>query len=229
MGMTAWRHNSLMAALRPGDAAALIAAGTLKRYAAGSVLLHEGEASRYVLVVLSGYVKITAHNAEGEVSLLAIRGAGDLLGELAALDGQPRSATATAAGVVHAVWVSAQAFRAFRARHPEAAEEVSRSAAAKLRSATARRIDLTGVSVKVRVARVLVELAASHGRTTRRGTSLAFPLAQPELAALVGAAERSAHKALTELRAVGWVATGYRSVTILDYISLSELAGWQAG
>jgi CRP-like cAMP-binding protein len=213
-----------MASLSTSDVSTLLAEGVRREYARGAVLLHEGEESTHVMVILSGYAKVTAASVDGDVTLLAIRSRGELVGELAALDGLPRSATVTAAGPVHVQALTKSSFHGFLARRPEVKEAVGRSVTAKLRSAIRNRIEFSGCSVKVRVARVLLRLAAIHGEHANRGTNIACPLSQPELAALVNAAEPTVHKALAELRRQGVLVTGYRSVTILDATSLRAVA-----
>ncbi|WP_433261764.1 Crp/Fnr family transcriptional regulator [Actinosynnema sp. CS-041913] len=224
-----WRSGSLMSTLSPAAEHDLLTAGVSVRHPPGKVLLREGERSSHVSLLLSGYVKVTAGNSDGGVALLAIRGRGDLIGELAALDGQPRSATAVAADTVRARVLSSAAFHEFLLRHPGAAEAVSRSVAAKLRWSTQRRIDFTGCPVRTRVVRVLLELAADHGEPTAHGIGIGFPLTQPELAALVGAAEPTVHKVLADLRRRGLADTGYRSVTILDQGSMRALVEPHSG
>lgn len=220
-----YRPNSLIASLSRTSAEALLAAGVAKGYPAGAVLLAEGTTSTHVVVLLDGYAKVTATNTDGGVALLAIRSGGDLVGELAALDGQPRSATVTAASAVQARIISQTDFHHLLSRHPELAEEVSRTVVAKLRWATRRRTDFSGCSVAVRVAHVLLELAVIHGAPTADGLEIAFPLSQPELAALVGAAEPTVHKVLADLRRKQIVGTGYRSMTIRDLTALRAFAG----
>lgn len=86
--------------------------------------------------------------------------------------------------------------------------------------ANRRRVEFGGYSVKVRVARILVELARSLGQQARHGTSIGVELSHPELAQIIGAAAVSVQKALRELRRQGLVATGHRHVTILDFDGL---------
>ncbi|WP_410586463.1 Crp/Fnr family transcriptional regulator [Amycolatopsis sp. lyj-23] len=199
--------------------------GVERRFRAGEVLLLEGEPTTHVLLLLSGCVKVTATTADGGRALLAVRFPGELVGELAGLDGQPRSATVTAVGLVNTRVMTQAVFQAFLKDHPDAGVAVSRSVAAKLRWATDRRVDFSGYDVPVRVARVLAKLVRSHGTRTPRGWEIGFPLSQPELAALIGAAEPTVHKSLSELRRRSVLATGYRKMTILDLRRLHELAG----
>ena len=72
---------------------ALSAFGTTRTVPAGTAFLLEGEGAQRVWVVLSGLVKVTSLHPDGNELLLAIRGPGELIGELSALDDQPRSAT----------------------------------------------------------------------------------------------------------------------------------------
>ena len=102
---------------------------------------------------------------------------------------------------------------------------VNRMVAAKLRWSTQRRIDFGGYDVPVRLARILVSLVSTHGVLTSRGWEIGFPITQPELAALIGAAEPTVHKSLTELRRRKVLDTGYRRMTILDLPALRVAAG----
>lgn len=199
----------------------MLALGATKDYAPSTVLLREGERGSHVLVLVKGLVKVTATSPEGHLSLLAIRTAGDLVGELASMDNEPRIATVTAAGPVRARVVSQAEFRWYLTRHPDVALAVSGSVGAKLRWATRRRIDFGAHDVHVRLARVLLELATTYGI---KDGEIGFPLSQPELAALVGAAEPTVHRALAYLRKEDIVATGYRRVVVRDHARLEAVA-----
>jgi CRP/FNR family cyclic AMP-dependent transcriptional regulator len=203
----------------------MLTLGTLRVYEPGTILLREGEHGSHVLLLVKGLVKVTATSPEGYLSLLAIRTGGDLVGELASMDGEPRIATVTAAGRLRARVISQAEFRNYLTHHPEAALAVSGSVGAKLRWATRRRIDFGGHEVHVRLARVLDELAGSYGVEDGARTVIGVPLTQPELAALVGAAEPTVHRALTHLRKERIVVTGYRRIIVCDRERLALLAG----
>jgi CRP-like cAMP-binding protein len=199
----------------------MLALGTVRDYAPGMVLLREGERSSHVLVLVKGLVKVTATSPEGHTSLLSIRTAGDLVGELASMDNEPRIATVTAAGQVRARVVGQPEFRRYLIAHPDVALVLSGSVGAKLRWATRRRIDFGAHEVHVRVARVLVELTTMYASGAG---DVGVPLTQPELAALVGAAEPTVHRTLSGFRKEGIVATGYRRVVIQDRVRLEAIA-----
>src|SRR5688500_20029836 len=87
-----YEPGSLLASLDPGAARTLHALGTRRHLRKGATLFVEGDASDRVFVLLRGRGKIFTTDREGREAVLAIRGAGDLLGELSAIDGHARSA-----------------------------------------------------------------------------------------------------------------------------------------
>jgi CRP-like cAMP-binding protein len=224
-GRAEHRSDGLLTSLSPATSKRLLQLGTSTEYVAGRVVLREGESSTHVILLLSGCVKVTATTQDGGLALLAIRAGGDLVGELAGLDGQPRSATVTTVCGVRARIITESAFHDFLAHHPDAALAVSRTVGAKLRWANRRRVDFSGCAVRARLAKVLIELAAAYGWRTEDGLTIGVTLTQPELAALVGAAEPTVHKALAELRRHHVIRTGYRRTTILDQRALRAVAG----
>jgi CRP/FNR family cyclic AMP-dependent transcriptional regulator len=214
----------LLGRLRPPLAVELLRLGAMVRFLDGECLLREGEQSQHVFVVRRGWLKVIGTLGNDRETLLAIRGAGDLVGELAALDRCPRVATVRASGECLTQRIAGEQFLSFLAQHPEVERAVQATVVGKLRSATRRRVEFTAYPVKVRIARVLIELAEICGRTTAAGTRLPIPLTQTELAALVGVAEPTVHRILSELRQSGVVATGYRQLTIIDHAVLVTLA-----
>jgi CRP-like cAMP-binding protein len=224
-----WPPGSLMADLPEPARATMIKLGVARRYRAGEVILFEGDHSTHVVLLVTGYVKVTARlPGEGE-ALLAIRAAGDTVGEMAALDGEPRSATVTAAVPVDARVIPEEAFRRFRAEDSAVLSAVDKTLTKRWRSATRRRVDYTGCGVKVRLARVLAEFARSYGvDLPGGGRRIGVPLSQSELAAAVGAAVPTVHNALRHWRTTGVIATGYRYITICNEDLFRRIA-WPEG
>ncbi|MDT3398069.1 Crp/Fnr family transcriptional regulator [Streptomyces sp. B1866] len=219
-----WPPASLLGSLDPGAREVLLRLGAAVQYPEASrVLIREGEESRFVVILLDGVVKATGLAPDGREILLAVRMGGDLVGEFAALDDRPRSATVTTCGAVLARVVRHADFLDCLRRHPGVAHAVNRAVVGKLRSANARRVDFGACDVPTRVARVLYEIAVAYGEREGNRSVIRWPLTQPELATLAGAAEPSVHKALRHLREEAVVATGYRSVTVLDLARLGAL------
>ncbi|MFG2354446.1 Crp/Fnr family transcriptional regulator [Streptomyces sp. NPDC048521] len=219
-----WPARSLLGAVSPEARQELLELGVPTRYEAGEVLLSEGARDRHVLLLLSGFAKVTARVENGEESLLAVRVGGDSVGEMAAMDGAPRSATVTACGPLSARVVQPGLLHALLVRRPEVHLTLTGIIADRLRWANRRRLDFRGYPAKVRLARLLVELGTSYGHPVEDGVVLGCRLTQPELAALTGAAETTVHKGLRELRRDGLLRTGYGSTVIRDLARLRELA-----
>jgi CRP-like cAMP-binding protein len=162
------------------------------------------------------------------MALLAVRVGGDVVGEMAVVDGGVRSATVTATrAACLAVEVPAAEFIAFVDRHPSAGRLLSAELSRRLRSSDRRRIDFTAYEVPARVARVLTELADDYGRPwlARPPTiSLGIGITQAELASLVGAKEASVQQALSELRERKILSWQYRAVELYDMESLRKVA-----
>lgn len=198
-------------------AAALDVDAVTRRWPAGSVLFHEGDRADRVLVVREGRVKLVATEANGTEAVLAIRGPGDLLGELSAVDDRPRTATAVALDDVVCGVIEVGRFRAVLASEPDAAMALLQLVVARLREAERRRAEHGALDVVQRLARRLLELAGDT--TTVQG------LNQDDLAALIGGSRESVAKALQSLRQAGLVRTGRRAIELLDVEGLRRRAG----
>ncbi|MBL7523674.1 Crp/Fnr family transcriptional regulator [Frankia sp. CNm7] len=221
-----WLEQTLLGRLPPASRAGLLALGGFREFPAGTPIMREGDPTTFVAVLLSGWTKVTALTDDGGIALLAVRHGGDLVGEFAGIDAQPRSATVTAVGPVLTKVIRAEEFGAYLATDPMTSAAISQSIVAKTRFSIRRRVEFAGCSAPVRVARVLVELDRSYGVDRRDGgRELGVPLTQSELAALVGAQDPTVHKALRALRRAGVIETGYRRTTILDLPALRAAAG----
>jgi CRP/FNR family transcriptional regulator, cyclic AMP receptor protein len=217
--------------LSEGARDGLLSLGAFREYATGSRLFTEGDTSRHVIVLHGGWVKVVAQTEDGGQALLALRSRGDLVGEQAALESEPRSASVISASPVRACVIQQRAFLRYLADHPDVHIAVTRALSAKLRWATRRRVDFSGLPAHVRLARVLTELARMNSRPAGAGIELGYALTQPEFAAMVGLSEPSVQRALHRLRDSGVLDTGYRKIVIRDMAALKRIAGpgWNGG
>ncbi|MEU2870166.1 Crp/Fnr family transcriptional regulator [Streptomyces olivoreticuli] len=210
----------------------VMALGSRKRYAADAQLLAEGDRSSHVVIILQGWVTVSVATDRGATRLiLGLRGPGELLGEMAALDRHPRSATVRALGPIEAQVISGDMFRRFLALHPRVSSLVIRQLTFRLRSADQERSALASLTVLQRLAARLTELSRAEpsGPYTpsipgRSHAGTVVHLAQDELAATVGATREAVAKALRLLRTQKVVRTGNRMVEILDPALLALLA-----
>src|SRR6188474_2749126 len=137
---------------------ALRSRGRIRSYSRGSVLFHESQASDHIAILVSGPVKVTVCDDHGRQSLLAIRGPGELIGELGAMDGRPRSGTVTALGPVEALVVPASVFRTIIATDPRAKAVLMDVISSRLRDSDQKRAEFGTRDAGARVAARLVEL-----------------------------------------------------------------------
>jgi CRP/FNR family transcriptional regulator, cyclic AMP receptor protein len=196
-----WPRNSFLAELPAPVLQDFLSAGELVRFRSGEVLIDESGAGTEVFLLLDAGVKVTTPLDGGGHALLAIRVGGDVVGEIAVMDGGVRTATVSACGheSVIAVRVGRDAVFALLERDPDAAVSLAAAVSRKMRVATRRRVDSVGCSPKVRLARVILEMAEDYGQLFRSGTLIGVNLTKFELGTLVGISERTADRALGEL------------------------------
>lgn len=221
---TTWPSGTLLDVLAPADRDRLLALGTLRRYEDGSVLLREQERSTHVLVFLQAFAKVTASLENGRMSLLGIRISGDIVGEMATLDGGPRSATVTTCGTAVLKHIPRAEFVEFLRTCPEAGMAVSGMISQRLRWANRRRVDFNGYPTRIRLGRMLVELAEAYGHGSAEGITFDVALTQDELGALVGADVDTIGRELRKLQVQGMIRTGYRKIVICDLAALKSFA-----
>lgn len=221
-----WPRNSFLARLDMSALYDFLSAGELIVFRKGDVLLCEGEEASHVFLLLNACVKVTTRLDAGGQALLAIRVGGDVVGEIAVMDGGERTATVSACGneVVSAVRLSRDALRSVLDRNPDAAISLASAVSHKLRSATRRRVDISCCTAKVRLARVMLELVEDCGRLGARGTLIGVNLTQTELGALVGVGETTAQRALRDLRKNGIIVNVGRRLLIPDLAALRSAA-----
>ncbi|MFJ8214428.1 Crp/Fnr family transcriptional regulator [Streptomyces sp. NPDC096033] len=203
-----------LARLENEDGTALRKLGRELQFAPRSPLIQQDEPSTHVLLILTGWTKVTASAPTDYQALLALRGPGDIVGEAAAVTGSPRSATVTALERVRAVAIDHRAFRDFLAGCPSAAFTLLGLTAERTRASDRRQLAHASMSVRERLATLLLDLARTHGRRSADGVEIAVPLTKQELAGAVGASREMVQRALKDLRDRGVVSTGRRTVVI---------------
>lgn len=218
-----WPTGTLLSQLSDNTRLRLTELGFPRSFRTGEQLLSQGATSRHVLLILSGSARVTVNTVDGRQTLLNLCRAGDVVGELAALDARPRSATVTAAEPTNVQVIARRPFIAFLAGDPAASIAVSRTIAHRLRASSQHRADLSGIPVRVRIARVLSDLFRPSGG---RLAAARIPISQTELATLVGAAAASVHRELAWLRRSGSIETGYRCIMVRDARALDRMA-WE--
>jgi CRP/FNR family transcriptional regulator, cyclic AMP receptor protein len=213
-----------LAALSQAEADELRALGVVRTYPRGTALFHEHQNPDRVAVLLTGCVKLSSLSEEGREVVLAIRGPGDLLGELSAIDDAPRSATGVALEPVEALVVPAGDFRRFLERNPLVALLIMRMLSRRLRDADRKRVEFAAHDSMGRVAARIVELSERFGDRIEAGLRIDLPISQEELAGWTGCSRDSVVKALQAMRGLGWIETERRRITVLELEDLRRRA-----
>jgi len=195
--------------------ARLLELGRVRRYPAQSILFFEGDEAHDVLVVRAGEIKVSI-TVEGHEVLLDVLGGGDLLGELSAIDGGHRSASATTLTAAEVIAIPSAAFMGFLTDNPVVALDLMRSVAARLRDASRRQVEYGALDAVGRVCRRLVEMMDRYGQPVGAGMRIDAPLSQADIAAWAGLSREAVVKAFHALRSLGWITTTTRCITVLD-------------
>lgn len=204
--------------------AALVAAGSWRRFQPGEFLVRQGAPSRELYVLADGRVRVVMSTAEGDELLVAVLGPGQTVGELSVLDGEPRSATVVALEPVRALRVEGAAFGRFLLARPALVVGLLRVLSGRLRRADQLRLQLSVAPAEQRLARCLLGLAADHGEIGPAGIRISARLSQADLASYVGVSREAVNQILRRFRDDGLVATARQSVTILDLDALRSRA-----
>jgi CRP/FNR family transcriptional regulator, cyclic AMP receptor protein len=197
-----------------------------RTYRRGEVICHEGDPGQALYVVCSGSLKVTLSGETGEEAILNVVGPGDVVGEMALLDGAPRSATITALEPVELAALNRDDFLALLHRSPTAVEGVLHSLAQTIRRLSEEVGGLMFLDLHARLAKKLLELAESHGRTDGGEVSIEVPLTQEELAGMIGATRPRVNKLLGHYEDRGAIARRGRHIVIRQPALLRR---WSSG
>jgi CRP/FNR family cyclic AMP-dependent transcriptional regulator len=217
-------RRQFLATLTPADADSLVRRGTIRTFARGQALLHEGQIPDRVLLVRSGRVKVYSTTPSGKEVVLAVRGPGELVGELSALDEEPRSASIVALERVEAIVLSSKDFRRFLVEHPPVALSLLGMLSRRLRDADAKRVEYSALRTMGRVAMRIVEIAERWGETKGDVIDVELPISQEDLAGWTGASLESVGRALQTMRGLGWIETRRRQIRVLDLEAMRRAA-----
>lgn len=205
-----------LAALSDADRAELAAAARRRRYPRGQTVFHKDEPGETLFIVDRGSVRIYLPSPQGADLTLAVLGPGDFFGDMALLDGGPRSASAAAVEDTDTIALDRADFTALLRSRPEAAMAVLAAVARRLRDADEMAADLAFLDVAGRLAKKLLELAASQGVRRADGTLLDLSLTQEALANMLGVTRESVNRQLAIFRREGIVALDGRRFLIRD-------------
>jgi CRP/FNR family transcriptional regulator, cyclic AMP receptor protein len=186
--LASWMPGTFTTLLAPIEWERVRELGHPVTFPRGSVLMFEREPSDQIMILLSGHVKVTRVDDAGHETMLSIRDPGDMLGELAFVDGHARVATVSALEPVEALVIPASLFRTHLERTPRVAVALLQVVTRRFRETTLKRSQFGATDTVGRLADRLVELAERYGeKTDDGGLRVGLALSQDELAAWTGA------------------------------------------
>src|SRR5665213_4073898 len=180
-------HNALLAKARP------------RQLSAGEVLFTAGDPGDGFYRLDDGLLKVTIASQTGAERILAILGPGSIVGDLAIIDGLPRSASVTALRECKLHFVSRSAFAAFAAQEPNIYKYLLKVMAARLRDTDAIVAAGSFLPLKGRVARALLDLAHAFGNAVGKGrVVIRQKVSQSDLAAMAGIARENVSRIMND-------------------------------
>lgn len=175
-----------------------------RSWSAGELIFEKGDKGEYFMALTDGRVKLTILSQAGRELLIKLSEPGDLVGEIACLDGGPRSSTATAATKATAWVMSRNDYRDLAARFPALHEAAIAHLAGLLRDTNDRLESISLYQLHARLARfILFSLHHLNGTDLDQVAILTLPLNQTELGLLVGATRSKVNRVLQDFREEG--------------------------
>jgi len=219
-----FRSTPYFAGLGPAELEAVRQLAFEKSVDRNEVILLEGEPPEAVYFVVSGAVKAFKTSVEGKEQILCVLRPGDSFNDVPVFDGGPNPAGATAMSPVSLYGISKADMEALLRQHPSIAVNVAKVMAERVRHFVSLVEDLSFRHVTNRIAKLLLEYAADHGRQGEEPGPRPR-LTQQDMAAMVGTAREVVGRSLKSLEEEGAIRVDRHRIAIVDREILEELSG----
>jgi CRP/FNR family cyclic AMP-dependent transcriptional regulator len=229
--LAAMKRDALLASpffshLRAEELDELIAHSAERRALRGTLIFSKGDPGHFMLAVLSGLVRVGVTSADGREITLNVIGPGEIVGEVALLDGRPRSADAVAAEETTMMVIERRFFLPFLVRHEGLVERMLAVLCDRLRRTSAALEELALLDLPGRLARLLVKLAGDYGRAVEGGgVRIDIRLSQRDLSNQVAATRESVNKQLRIWRDAGIIGIESGHIVLRDVAALYGVLG----
>lgn len=220
-----WRSFPIFEEFDKETIEAVVSIATYRKWPAGTSIFQRGDDGNYMIVVVSGRIKLSLLTLQGKELSLRHLEAGTILGEMAVLDGQPRSADATASVATEGYILGKREFLELITSRSDAAEAVIRYLCTRLRETTEQLETIALYELDSRVARFfLATLRQIHGDDLPDSANLQLALSQTEIAGILGASRPKVNRAILSLEEKGAIrrAEGIISCNIARLNHLAE-------
>lgn len=187
----------------------------------GTVIFRKGDPGVGLIGVLSGAVKISVASADGRDIVLNIIREGEVFGEIALLDGRPRTADATAMSDCELMAIERREFIPFLRSQPDVTLKLMEILCSRLRRTSEQVHEMTFLNLSARLARTLVRLATKAKDSERGGGKVT--ITQREISQIVGRSRESTNKRLRAWQKSGWIRLQRGCVTVLKPEKLEDI------
>ncbi|MBS0559928.1 MAG: Crp/Fnr family transcriptional regulator [Proteobacteria bacterium] len=194
--LAALQGFALFQALKPEELAEVLKMATEQRWPRGATIFQKGDAGSSMMVVLRGRVRVSAVSADGREITLNEFTPGTVFGEIAFLDGKPRSADATAVEETTLLVLERKHFMPFVRQNEDLYWRLLAVLCDRLRRTSLALEGLALFDLPGRLARLLLKLSEDYGRPVDGGTRIDMKLSQRDLSNLVASSRESVNKQL---------------------------------
>jgi CRP/FNR family cyclic AMP-dependent transcriptional regulator len=197
--------SPLFAAMQPAELEEILKFASERRVRRGQTIFQRDDNGSSLMVVLRGRVRISTVSSDGKEVTLNVINPGGVIGEMALLEGKPRSADASATEETTLLVVERRHFVPFLAQNPDLSLRLLAVLSEKLRRTSMALEEIALLDLPGRLARVLLKLSDDYGRPTPAGTRIDLKLSQRDLSNLVASSRESVNKQLRTWREDGTV------------------------
>ena len=219
------RNHSLFGQLGVDALNRLASYSHTKSVSAGTTIFKKGDPGTSLFAVLSGTVRISNQSTDGKDAVLNMITAGGICGEIALLDGQPRTADAFAVSNCELMFIDRRDFVPLVTQSPEIALKLIEILCGRIRRTSEQVEDMTFLDLPGRLAKTLLWLSAQSGSSPTRKVSIT----QREIGQIIGMSRESTNKQLREWEDKKWVKLERGGLVVLDPRPLSEIVAEGSG
>ncbi|MBI3754086.1 MAG: Crp/Fnr family transcriptional regulator [Deltaproteobacteria bacterium] len=198
-------HARIFGSLSSNDIKALAGMGERRQWQKGSQIISEGDEGDALYLILSGKVKVALYGEEGREIVLSIMKEGDVFGEMAIFDGEPRSANVEAIENVECFIIHGNNLLEYIKNHPVIALNFLAHLSRRLREADRKIGGLALLDVCGRIAHTLLGIANAGNGGQGKGVVDIERLTHEEIAAMIGSSREVVSRALKKMAREGYI------------------------
>jgi CRP-like cAMP-binding protein len=214
-------NESIFKALSSADVDRLLSYARVTRYRAGSEIFSKGDPGTSLMAVLEGTVRISSPSATGREIILNLIRPGDIVGEIALLDGRERSADAFAMTDCELLVLNRRDFMPFLRDRPEVCIKLIELLCQRLRHTSEQVEQLSFWSLESRLAEALLRLCEDRDKTS--GAPSSVHITQRELGNMVGGSREHINKHLQAWQKAGLIELGKGAIVIRDPAAMAQM------